>query len=70
MVLSFRQGLYSLLLLSFDSGVCHNILPCERTATPLTELDVRISLIRLFSMFHSAADGQKNLCAMCVTGNG
>jgi len=37
---------------------CHNILPYKRTSTPLTEPDMKISLIRLFSMFHSSADGQ------------
>jgi len=37
---------------------CHNILPCERTSTPLTEPDMKISLIRLFSMLHSNVNGQ------------
>jgi len=37
---------------------CHNILPYKRASTPLTEPDMKISLIRLFSMLHSPADGQ------------
>ena len=37
---------------------CHNILPYERASTPLTEPDLKISLIRLFSMLHSTVDGQ------------
>jgi hypothetical protein len=32
---------------------CHNILPYQRASTPLTEPDLRISLIRLFSKTHS-----------------
>jgi hypothetical protein len=35
---------------------CHAILPSERTSTPLTEPDVRISLIRLFHRTHETGD--------------
>ena len=49
---------------------CHNILPCKRASTPLTEPVVQISRIRLFSMLHSTVDGQYNLCSMCGTGKG
>ena len=39
-------------------GECHNILPYKRASTPLTEPDLKIYLIRLFSIFHSNADSQ------------
>jgi len=35
---------------------CHNILPYERTSTALTEPDMKISLIQLFSKTHETDD--------------
>ena len=49
---SFRFSLYSLFSLLFRFEECHNIQPCEETSMPLTEPDLWISHIRLFSKAH------------------
>lgn len=56
MISSFRFDLYSQLALLFRCEECHNIQPCEVISTPLTEPDLKISLIRLFGQTHRADD--------------
>ena len=53
--LMLRHTLYSLLLPSFDWKVSQ-YSAIQRASTPLTEPDVPISSIRLFSKTHSTGD--------------
>ena len=69
MVFSFRFLLYSLLLRPFGLRSVTIFKPYEKTSMPLTEPDLQISSIRLFSLTHLAPDNVK-LCTILGLGNG
>jgi len=70
MVSSFRFSLFSLFSLLFRFEECHNIQPCEETSMPLTEPDLWISHIRLFSKTHETDhNGRFNIRALSALGS-
>ena len=66
---SFRFLLYSLFLRPFGLRSVTIFKPYEKTSMPLTEPDLQISSIRLFSLTHLAPDNVK-LCTILGLGNG
>ena len=62
MVFSFRFLLYSLFLRPFGLRSVTIFKPCEKTSMPLTEPDLQISSIRLFSLTRLAV--LRNLSVM------
>ena len=66
---AFRFILYSLFLRPFGLRSVTIFEPYEKTSMPLTEPDLQISCIRLFSLTHLAPDNVK-LCTILGLGNG